>query len=188
MLIGITGTDGAGKGTLVNYLVTQKGFTHYSAREIWIEELASRGIEPTRANMRLIANEMREKFGNDFLVTYYLKKIQEDGTQNAIIESIRAVTEAETLKAHGGILIAIDADQTIRYARVQDRRSETDKVSFEQFIAHEDLEANDPNPHGMQKQKVIKMADYVILNNGTTEEFRFQIEDVLMHVLQNISG
>lgn len=182
MLLGITGTDGAGKGTLVDYLVTQKGFTHYSAREIWIEELHLRGMESSRANMRLVANEMREKYGNDFLVTYYLKKIQAEPPLNAIIESIRAVSEAETLKVNGGILIAVDADQAVRYERVQGRRSETDKVSFEQFVAHEDLEVNDPNPHGMQKQKVIAMADYCIFNNGTTEEFYTQIENLFQKI------
>lgn len=188
MLIGITGTDGAGKGTLVDYLVTQKGFTHYSARAIWIEELNLRKMETSRANMRLIANEMREQFGNDFLITYYLKKIQAEGTKNAIIESIRAVSEAETLKNNGGILIAVDADQSVRYERVQARRSETDKVSFEQFIAHEALEANDPNPHGMQKQKVIAMADYLIENNVTTEEFYMQIENLFLQHIDSISG
>lgn len=178
MLIGITGTDGAGKGTVVEYLVKNKGFTHYSARAIWIDELNVRGMETTRANMRLIANEMREKFGNDFLITYYLKKIEKEKPQHAIIESIRAVAEAETLHANEGVLLAVDADQKIRYARVQERRSETDKVSFEQFVAHEDLEAHDPNPHGMQKQKVIQMADHVIYNNGSVAELGVKIESL----------
>ncbi len=176
MLLGITGTDGAGKGTVVNYLVKNKGFAHYSARAIWIEELTKRGEEPTRANMRLVANEMREKYGNDFLVTYYLQKIQEDGTDKEIIESIRTVAEATTLKANGGILVAVDADEKIRYARVQARRSETDKVTFEQFKAHEELEAHDPNPHGMQKQKVIAMADYKIMNDGSVSELYQKID------------
>ncbi len=180
MLLGITGTDGAGKGTVVEYLVKNKGFAHYSARAIWIEELNKRGEEPTRANMRLIANEMREQFGNDFLITYYLQKIKEDGTDKEIIESIRTVAEAQTLKANGGILIAVDADEEIRYARVQARRSETDKVTFEQFQAHEELEAHDPNPHGMQKQKVIAMADYTIMNDGSVEELFQSIERVLL--------
>ena len=148
MLIGITGTDGSGKGTVVDYLVANKGFIHYSAREIWIEELNLRGMETSRANMRLIANEMREKHGNDFLVTYYLSKIKEEGTQNAIIESIRAVSEAETLKAQGGILVAVDADQKVRFARVQERRSETDRVSFEQFKTHEELAKTESYCHG----------------------------------------
>lgn len=189
MLIGITGTDGAGKGTLVEYLVTHKGFVHYSARAIWIEELNRRNMELSRANMRLVANEAREKYGNDFLITYYLKKIAEEGSvSNVIIESIRAVQEVETLKAHGGILIAVDADQAVRYARVQNRRSETDKVTFAQFVAHEDLEAHDPNPHGMQKQKVIAMADYVIFNNGTPSEFFKEIELLYRGKLASVSG
>ncbi len=183
MLIGITGTDGAGKGTVVDYLVKHKGFAHYSARAIWIEELTKRGEEATRANMRLIANEMREKYGNDFLITYYLQKIQEDGTDKEIIESIRTVAEATTLKAHGGILIAVDADERVRYERVQGRRSETDQVSFEQFRAHEELEAHDPNPHGMQKQKVIAMADYTIMNNGSIKELYQSIEATLLKIV-----
>ena len=182
MLIGITGTDGAGKGTVVDYLVKEKGFVHCSARALFIEELNRRGAELKRVNFRLMGNEMREKYGNDFLITYYLKKIKEDVVENAIIESIRAVAEAETLKQSGGILIAVDADQKVRYARVQERRSESDKVSFEQFVAHEELETNDPNPHGMQKQKVITMADYVFYNNGSIDELNLQIEQVFQKI------
>lgn len=182
MIIGITGTDGSGKGTVVDYLVVEKGFTHYSARAIWIEEINRRGIETTRANMRIVANEMRAEHGNDFLITYYFRKIYEEGTQNAIIESIRAVDEAITLKKNGGILIAVDADQKLRYERVKERRSESDTVSFEQFVAHEALESDDPDPHGMQKSKVIAMADYVITNNGTLGELHEKIETVFQQV------
>lgn len=184
MLIGITGTDGSGKGTVVDYLVHHKGFTHCSARAIWIDEMEKRGQEPTRANMRLIANELRGKHGNDFLITYYLEKIQREGIKNAGIESIRALDEARTLKAHGGILIAVDADPKIRYERVQGRRSETDKVSYEQFLEHEELETNDPDPHGMQKRKVMEIADYTILNNGSLAELEKQIEDVFSKIIK----
>ncbi len=182
MLIGITGTDGSGKGTVVDYLVAEKGFTHYSARAIWVEEINRRGIESTRANMRIVANELRAEHGDDFLITYYLKKIEEEKPQNAVIESIRAFACVETLKENGGILIAVDADQKLRYGRVQERRSESDRVSFEEFVAHEAIELNDPDPHGMQKQRVIDMADYTILNNGTFEEFHTQIEAVYQKI------
>ena len=36
-IIGITGTIGAGKGTIVDYLVKQKNFKHYSVRNFLIE-------------------------------------------------------------------------------------------------------------------------------------------------------
>lgn len=178
ILLGITGTDGAGKGTVVRYLADKKGFIHYSARALLIEELNKRGEELTRANMRLIANELRAQYGNDFLVTHYLAVRESQRPLRCIIESIRTVAEAETLKAHGGILIAVDADQKVRYERVQARRSETDRVTFEQFAAHESLEANDPDPHGMQKPRVIAMADHIILNNGAIEDLERHVEDL----------
>jgi dephospho-CoA kinase len=176
LLIGITGTDGAGKGTVVDYLVTHKGFVHYSARALLIEHLQARGEELSRTNMRLIANELRAMHGNDFLVTYYLERMAREKPERAIIESIRAVAEAETLKVHGGLLLAVDADQEIRYARVQARRSETDRVSFAQFVAHEALEANDPDPHGMQKPRVMAMADSTLMNDGTIAVLQERIE------------
>ncbi len=46
-------------------------------------------------------------------------------------------------------------------------------------MAHETLEMNDPDPHGMQKAKVIAAADYTIMNNGTLAELHAQIDAVL---------
>lgn len=179
MLIGITGTDGAGKGAVVDYLVKEKGYVHYSARAIWEEEFIKRGIESSRANMRLIANELRSTHGNDFLVTYYLKKKKQEGVDNAIIESIRATAEAVTLQTEDGVLIAVDADQQVRYERITSRGSSSDDISLTDFIKQEELEMNDPDPNGMQKAKVMQMADYTILNEGTLEELGLKVEEVL---------
>ncbi len=176
VLLGISGTDGAGKGTVVDYLVTHHGFTHYSSRSIILEEIQKQGLPETRSQMRLTANELRARYGNDFLVTEALKKITAAGVTKAIVESIRAVAEAETLKQVGGVLLAVDADQAIRFERVQARRSETDQVTFEQFVEQEALEKNDPDPHGMQKARVMEMADYTIMNSGSIAELETAIE------------
>lgn len=182
MILGITGTDGAGKGAAVEYLVEKKGFVYYSARQLWVDEINRRGLEVKRENMRLTANSLRKEHGNDYLVTAYLERIAEEKPENAIIESIRATAEAETLKKHGGILLAVDADQHLRYERIVRRASESDKVTFEQFTAHEALEMNDPDPNGMQKDAVMAMADYTIMNDGTLDELHEEIEDVLLKI------
>lgn len=176
MLIGITGTDGAGKGTVVDYLVKAKGFVHYSSRAWFLEIIVEKGMDPTRANMRLVANELRKQRGNDCVVQEYLKRAKDAGYENFIIESIRATAEADSIKANGGILLAVDADQHIRYDRIMSRASVSDQVSFEEFIEHEELEKNDPDPNGMQKAKVMEMADYTINNDGTLEELNIEIE------------
>lgn len=181
MIIGITGTDGAGKGAAVDCLVS-KGFTHCSARALWLDEIRKRSLEPIRANMRIVANSLRARHGDDYLVSEYLRRAADAGWQDIVIESIRALAEAVTLKARGGILLAVDAEPHIRYERIQERASESDRVTFKEFIAHEQMEMNDPDPHGMQKAKVIAMADYTLRNNGTLEELHAQVEKVLAQI------
>ena len=182
MLIGITGTDGAGKGAVVSFLVEQEGFVHYSARAIWEEEFVKRGIESSRANMRLVANELRAKYGNDFLVKYYLQKMKEESVAKAVIESIRTTAEADTLRENKGILLAVDADKKTRFKRIKGRQSSSDKVTYKEFIAHEKLEMNDPDPNGMQKARVMEMADYTIMNNGTMGELKKEIGNFLQSI------
>lgn len=179
MIIGITGTDGAGKGTVVDYLVQEKGFEHYHARTLFIAEIEKQGLPNDRAHMRLVGNQLRAQHGNDFIVRLFLKQAATSGDAYVVIDSIRALAEAETLKANGGILLAVDADQKLRYQRVQARQSSSDQVTFEQFQEQEALESDDPDPSGMQKAKVIEMADHVIENNGTLEELQQQVEEVL---------
>lgn len=176
MIIGITGTDGAGKGTVVEYLVAHHGFTHYSSRDFIMEEIRRSGLPETRVQARLTANAMREQFGNDVIVRKAYEKATAEGEDLVVIESIRALAEVEYLKAQGGILLAIDADPEVRYARVQGRRSETDKVTYEQFLEQEALENNDPNPHGMQKAKVMAVADYTIKNSTNKKTLALEVE------------
>ncbi len=63
MIVGITGTIGAGKGTVVEYLVQKKGFVHFSARALILEEVKKRGLEVARENTTLVANDLRAAFG-----------------------------------------------------------------------------------------------------------------------------
>jgi dephospho-CoA kinase len=179
MIIGITGTDGGGKGTVVEYLVTKKGFIHCSARQLWIDEINKRGLEVKRENMRIVANDLRRQFGNDYLITEYQRRTGFKPAENYVIDSVRALAEVEMLKKDGGLLWAVDAEQHLRYERIQARASESDKVTLEEFVRQEELEMNDPDPNGMQKAAVIEMADHVFYNNGSQEQLFAEVEEVL---------
>ena len=180
MIIGITGTDGAGKGTVVEHLVSHHNFAHYSSRDFITEEITRLGLPLDRNQFRLTANDLREQFGNDVIVRKAYEKATAENAHMVVIESIRTLAEVEYLKAHGGILLAVDAEPEVRFARVQGRRSETDKVTYEQFLAHEALENDDPNPHGMQKAKVMAAADYTIKNSTDKKDLAREVEKFIM--------
>ncbi len=176
MIIGITGTDGSGKGTVVDYLVSQLGFVHYSSRDLIMQEVVKRGLKPNRASARIVGNALRAEFGADVIVKKALEKIKEQGVEKAVIESIRAIKEVEALKQMGGILLAVDAPAELRYERIVGRGSDTDKVSFADFQEQEALEMDDPDPNGMQKAKVMKMSDQTIFNDCTVAELHLIVD------------
>lgn len=177
MIIGITGTLGAGKGTVVEYLKT-KGFMHFSARDVFNEEIARRGLPPGRDSMVLVANEMRAKNGPGFFAQRAVAFAEETG-KNIVAESIRSLGEAEYIQSHGGTLWAVDADIEKRYERITKRMSETDKVTFEKFKADEDLEMHNTDPAKQNIAGVMKMADAVLTNNSSQEELFTQVESAL---------
>ncbi len=89
---------------------------------------------------------------------------------NALIESIRAIGEAEYLKSVGVKILAVDADRRVRFERVVTRGSVTDDIDFDTFVAHEEKELASTDPSGQNLIGVMQMADYRIENDGTLEE------------------
>jgi dephospho-CoA kinase len=176
MILGITGTLGAGKGTVVEYLVKEKGFTHYSARDVWNEEIARRGWVSNRDNMVIVANELRAEHGPGFFARRAIEKAGEEGKKDAVIESIRSIGEAQEIKSNGGVMWAVDADIHTRYGRIHKRASETDQVTFEKFVEDEQKEFANTDPAKQNISGVMKISDLVLQNNGTQEELFAQVE------------
>ncbi len=129
--------------------------------------------------MRIVANQLRAEYGNDMLVTRYIAQARQTGDEHIIIDSIRTVAEAETLKKEGGILLCVDADRKLRYERIKKRGSSTDHVSYEEFILLEEREMNDPDPNGMQKAEVMRMADHTISNDVSLDALYADVEKFL---------
>ncbi|MCA9363518.1 AAA family ATPase [Candidatus Kaiserbacteria bacterium] len=178
MLIGITGTLGAGKGAVVDYLVAMKKFRHVSARHIWTEELESRQIPVNRDTMTKLANDLRAKHGPAYFVERALETVKND-EENVVVESIRTVAEAELLKSRGGVLLVVNADKEERYRRISGRNSALDKVSFAEFVRQEENEMTNEDPNKQNIAKVIEMADYTIENNSTLDALTKSVEEFL---------
>jgi dephospho-CoA kinase len=178
VIIGITGTIGAGKGTVVEFLVKEKNFKHFSARDFITGEIIKRGLEVNRDNMVVVANDLRGKNSPSFVADELFKKAVETG-ENCVIESLRTVGEVESLRSKGDfILLAVDADPQVRYERISGRGTNTDNVSFEKFIEQEKREMDSNNSNKQNLKKCIEMADFVVDNNGIIDELNSKIEQI----------
>ncbi len=137
IVIGITGTIGAGKGTVVDFLLSNHNFTHYSVRDFLIEIATAEKMELNRDTYVAIANRLRAEHSPSYIVDMLYKKASEAG-KNAIIESIRTPGEIISLRKNKNFtLFAVDALPELRYERITIRNSETDQISYDTFLANE---------------------------------------------------
>lgn len=179
LIIGITGTLGAGKGTIVDYLTKHKGFVHLSVRGYLIKEIEKRGLIINRDSMVEVANELRAANSPSFIIDELYKESIASG-KNCIIESIRTPGEVMSLRNKGHFfLLAVDADATLRYERITSRNSETDSISFDTFIDNERREMDSSDPNKQNIRRCMEMADVVFTNNGSISDLEQAVEDYL---------
>lgn len=173
-LIGLTGTNGAGKGEVAAYFI-KKGYTYFSLSDLIREELRKRGKEASRNNLIKMGNQLREKHGPDMLAKLVMKKVKD----RAVIDSIRNPNEVERLKKQKGfILLAIDAPVELRYERAKKRGREESASSLQEFIEKEAEEMTN-REKGQQLQSCMKMADFVVNNDSTLEDLYKKLERLL---------
>lgn len=187
LIIGITGTLGAGKGTIVDFLVQHKGLVHFSVRGFISEEIVRRKLPVNRDSMVIVANELRAQHSPSYIVDQLYDQALLKG-KNCVIESIRTPGEIDSLRGKGNfVLFAVDAEPQSRYQRIVARNSETDRISYQTFIDNEQREMSSDDPNKQNLRKCIEMADYIFENNKSIRDLQTQIETIiglLSHRLQ----
>ena len=185
MIIGLTGTMGAGKGEVSSYL-QKKGFKYISISDIIREEIKKRNRPFRREELQNLGNELRKEHGEGYWAKIVCEKI--DVRQKWIIDSIRNPGEIEELKKIPNFfLIGIDAPRETRLRRarkrkrVHDGRLSTDPLSEEELkkVESRDRGVNEPE-YGQQVLKCIERADFKIMNETSLEALYEKIEDILM--------
>jgi len=176
MIIGLTGPNASGKGEAARFLES-KGFSYHSLSDILRDEARRSGIEPLRENLIKLGNELRRRNRASFLAEETIKRLAP--AQNHIVDSIRNPAEVGALKRLDDfILIGVDAPVERRFKRGLDRKRPGDAQTLDDFIEKEKKE-NKNDSQNQQLKKCLQLADIVIINDSTLEEFHKKIDEAI---------
>jgi dephospho-CoA kinase len=173
-LIGLTGTNGSGKGEVATFF-KKKGYECFSLSDLIREELIKRDEDVTRDNLIKTGNQLREKFGADILARLVMDKIK----GKTVIDSIRNPKEVECLrKQKNFILLSVDAPVELRYERAKKRGRIESATNLREFIRKEEEEMTS-HKNGQQLRNCMSLADITLINDGTLEDLYQKLEALL---------
>jgi dephospho-CoA kinase len=180
-IIGIAGTNGAGKDTLGELLAERCGYKFVSVSDILREELTKQNIPHDREKLGQLSTKWAREHGPGVLsvktIESYVAIEKAEGYKGLVIGSIRRPAEAHAIQDEGGCVLWVDADRQTRYRRLQSnaRGRITDILSFEDWSAEEDREmhpqSDDPTVLNMSATRDV--CDKIVMNNFATQsEYR----------------
>lgn len=171
VIIGLTGTNSAGKGEALAFFVS-RGYAAFSLSDIIRDELRRQGKTVTRDNMIRTGNLLRRQGGPDVLARRAMDRV----AGATVIDSIRNPREIEYFRARSRFtLLAIDAPIEIRYRRALARGRDESASGLEEFRAKE-AEEHSAEETGQQLQTCMEMADHIVVNDGSLEDFHTRLE------------
>ncbi len=178
MIIGVAGTNGAGKGEVVHYL-ERRSFVVLSLSDVIRETLQGQGLEESRERMIETGRALREAHGPGVLAERLLARLESD--RNVAIDSIRHPAEVEILRAREAhfALVWIDADEALRFERIRARRRPGDPESLERLRELERREQGSDDESAQQQNAVRELADHRLQNNGTLTELHDAVQRIL---------
>lgn len=184
MIIGLTGPNAAGKGEAAAFLAA-KGFEYRSLSDVLREKLGRQGHPVTRAALIELGRRLRAQYGNDYLARRILERLEPG--KNYVVDSIRHPDEVRALRSRRDFrLVAVDADPAVRFARLKARAREADPQTFEEFQRFEAEEATRRRDEGQDLAGTIALADAVVRNDGSLEEFHRELTRVIQYLSSEV--
>ncbi|HDD57440.1 MAG TPA: flagellar hook-basal body complex protein FliE [Thermoplasmatales archaeon] len=172
--IAFTGMPGSGKSEAVK-VAKEMGIPVIRMGDCVWEEVRKRGLKLNDENVGKIANEMREKYGKDIWAKRTLEKIKPSWSK-VVIDGVRNIEEVDYFRKNLGkdfLLIAIHASPITRYKRLMERGREDDSTNLDKIKERDERELR----WGIGV--LIALADVIIVNENSLDEFRRDVEKIL---------
>lgn len=179
MVVGVAGMPGAGKAS-VKTTAESMGYPVVVMGDIIRDETKRRGLEPTPENIGKIMLKLREEEGASAVARRCIPAIQNAESNLVFLDGVRSLREVDEFKKcfPDFILIAVHSSPETRFQRLSRRKRSDDPKGWDIFSQRDMREIS------VGQGDVIAMADYMIVNEGTYNEFRLKVRHVLEAVVK----
>lgn len=176
-LIAFVGLAGTGKSAAADHLGKQ-GIPKVSFSDIIMNHVAKAGLDPTLENERIVREQLRLDPAGDLVATEALSQISHlanSGQHKILIDGLGSWDTYRRLRheLHGSLtVVALTARRHIRHRRLTQR---PDHPMTSQQIDQRDYDEIET----LNKGGVVAIADYYLFDNGSLEQLRVQIDNLL---------
>ena len=178
----LVGMPGAGKEEFVR-VARVEGYEIVRMGDIVRNFVLSLGLELKDEIVGKIASEERNKYGIDIWARRTLERVK--NKKRTLIDGVRCLEEVEVFKnalGEDAKLVGIFAPRKVRFERILNRGREDDIHSWDEFVAREMRELK----WGLGN--VFALADYMLLNTSTLEDFRKNVRSFLIALEKEENG
>jgi dephospho-CoA kinase len=153
--------------------------------EAIFDEMNRRNLERTQANERMVRENLRNLYGEDYCAKEVIKKIDILGDAPIVlVESLYSAAEYRTLRERFGddlLIIAVHTCPEIRHARLA--------VRPERPLNKEEAEERDwAQLNRLTQGTPIALADFMIVNEGLKDELDKQLDTIVARIESKIKG
>ncbi|MEL9970557.1 MAG: dephospho-CoA kinase [Metallosphaera sp.] len=161
---------GSGK-SLLSSILRERGFSVI----VMSESVRKRYEKDARHGERLMdyAKRLREIYGEGIVARLSIEEIR-GSTEKVAFDGVRNLAEVEEFSRLGNpLVVAVHSPPKLRYERMKRRMRSDDSVR------DEDLRRRDLEELSLGIGSVIALADVVIVNDSTEEEFKRRASEIL---------
>jgi dephospho-CoA kinase len=175
-IVAFTGMPCSGKSEAVR-IAKDKGIQVIRMGDMIWAETKNQGLELNDKNVGEVANSMRDRYGKDVWARRTVDTIKTlNKSNNIVVDGIRNVEEIIFFKkelSSNFVVIAIDAPDELRKKRALSRGRKDDSNDIKT------IEERDKRELRWGIGEVIALADIVISNEGSIDEFRKRVKEFL---------
>ncbi len=175
-IVAIVGMCGSGKSVATDILEKEFNYKKVYFGGVTMEKLKEANLEVTPENEKMMREGLRKELGMGAFAQILLPKIEELSSNfDVVLDGLYSWDEYKILNEalkDKLVMIAIIADKNIRYQRLSER--EVRGLNNEQAKSRDIAEIENSAKGGP-----ISYADYYILNNGTIDEYRRRLLNII---------